>query len=281
MKKTFTKIIFGILLSLTLFNVGVEFVSAQYTLGADTGTIAPDKETQKEIDKAKAQAIEDEYVNTGSLTPLSDIKPGNGSDYNFDNAVKEVQKTLQCDFTVVQKMNPCLTEEEKKKFMKTVLEESIDTVDVSQYSEGGVEVRQCQRAIQVSNCSDSTNGLTTQKTFTKYTADGQCKPKGQRGSQDDRIICEDVTFILTPVSGGGAGLLNTYIGFIYRWAAGVVGIIAVLVIIVNAILIITSQGDSGAIEQARTRIVESLGGIAILFLSSVILYAINPNFFKL
>lgn len=80
---------------------------------------------------------------------------------------------------------------------------------------------------------------------------------------------------------GGTGLLTTFIGAIFKWASGIVGIIAVLVMVVSGIQISIAGGDSAKVEEAKTRIMESIMGLAILFLAGLILYTINPNFFTL
>lgn len=80
-------------------------------------------------------------------------------------------------------------------------------------------------------------------------------------------------------STSGAGLLYTYVGMIYKWAAGTVGIISVFVMVYSGIGIMMAGGDSGAIENHKKRITQSLFGLVILFLSGLILYTINPTFF--
>ncbi len=80
------------------------------------------------------------------------------------------------------------------------------------------------------------------------------------------------------VSTTGIGLLKFYVLQLYIWAASVVGIVAVLVIVFSGIQIAASAGED-QVGNARTRIVQSLAGIAILFLSALILYTINPTFF--
>ncbi len=77
----------------------------------------------------------------------------------------------------------------------------------------------------------------------------------------------------------GTGLLKTYVAIIYRWAAGIVGIIAVLVIVVSGIQISIDQGSGEGVTAAKNRITQSLAGLVILFLSALILYSINPTFF--
>lgn len=78
----------------------------------------------------------------------------------------------------------------------------------------------------------------------------------------------------------GTGILKTYISVIYRWAAGIVGIIATLVIVISGIQISMDQGSGEAVGAAKTRIMQSLGGLVVLFLSALILYTINPTFFQ-
>jgi len=88
--------------------------------------------------------------------------------------------------------------------------------------------------------------------------------------------CQQVQVLF---SRGGTSLIEGYIGSIYKWSAGIVGIIAVLIIVASGIQISASGGDSQAIESAKTRIIKSLAGIVVLFLSGLILYTVNPTFF--
>lgn len=190
------------------------------------------------------------------------------------------KKSPQCQFIKTVETPACITEKEREKNMIVVLEEAIDTVeDIEDYEQGGSEIRSCQRMIQIENCQPNPSEQPIIKTKTKIVKNLKCTPAGKKGD-NSRTICEDVTVILTSLEEGGSGLLNVYVGLIYRWAAGVVGVVAVLIIIINSILIITSQGDQSKIDNAKGRIMQSLAGIAILFLSSLILYAVNPDFFK-
>lgn len=91
-----------------------------------------------------------------------------------------------------------------------------------------------------------------------------------------RFTCQRVQVLLTR---GGSSALAGYINVMYRWAASIVGIIAVTVIIISAIQISLAGGESTGIDEAKKRIMQSLLGIAILFLSGLILNFINPNFF--
>ncbi len=88
--------------------------------------------------------------------------------------------------------------------------------------------------------------------------------------------CKEVQVILTK---GGTSAIYGYINMIYRWGASLVGIIAVTIIIISGIQISASGGDSEAINAGKKRILQSIVGIIVLFLSSLILYTVNPTFF--
>lgn len=77
----------------------------------------------------------------------------------------------------------------------------------------------------------------------------------------------------------GTDLLARYAGAIYRWTAGIGGIISVFIIVISGIQMIVGGGDQGAVDKAKERITQSLFGLVLLFLSSLILYLINPTFF--
>lgn len=77
----------------------------------------------------------------------------------------------------------------------------------------------------------------------------------------------------------GADLLYNYIGMIYKWAAGAIGILSVFTMVYAGVGIMSAGGDSGKIDTYKTRITQSLAGLVVLFLSGLILYTINPNFF--
>ena len=91
-----------------------------------------------------------------------------------------------------------------------------------------------------------------------------------------KVFCDRVQVLFAE---SGSDLIKTYVGLVYRWASGIVGIIAVLVIIVNGIRISTAGGDQSTYEGARDSIIKSLVSIALLFLAGILLYSINPNFF--
>lgn len=73
------------------------------------------------------------------------------------------------------------------------------------------------------------------------------------------------------------GFIVQYIKIMYNYGAAVVGIVCVLVIAVSGMQYAFNPESA---EEAKKRIINSLSGLALLFLSAVFLYFLNPNFFK-
>lgn len=101
------------------------------------------------------------------------------------------------------------------------------------------------------------------------------------GSEDQkklfvRYSCKEVKVTLTK---GGTVAIYGYIGDIYKWGASIVGVIAVTVIIISGIQISAAGGDPEAVGSAKKRIIQSIIGIIVLFISGLILNTINPTFF--
>lgn len=125
----------------------------------------------------------------------------------------------------------------------------------------------------------------------KPTSDEQCNTNNANkdvipalgGVKPSTIINPEKTYSCTIkylISGdSGSEVLAKYIGALYKWAAGLVGIISVLIIVFSGIQISAAGGDSAKLDTAKNRIAQSLIGIVILFLAGLILYTINPTFF--
>lgn len=77
----------------------------------------------------------------------------------------------------------------------------------------------------------------------------------------------------------GTDIFSQYVGALYKWAAGIVGIVTVLIMVFSGIQISMAGGDSAKIDSAKNRIMQSIIGLVILFLAGLILYTINPGFF--
>ncbi|MFA6306029.1 MAG: hypothetical protein WC651_04910 [Candidatus Gracilibacteria bacterium] len=114
--------------------------------------------------------------------------------------------------------------------------------------------------------------------------DTGCSSKAEALANDPEMISKykvsyNCRAIMVILAKGGASFIEGYVGLIYRWAAGLSGLIAVIVVIISSIQISLAGGESGEIGKAKDRILKSLAGIAVLFLSGLILYTINPTFF--
>lgn len=103
-----------------------------------------------------------------------------------------------------------------------------------------------------------------------------CDANANAIGKDGAVACERVQVY---ISQSGIGLLSAYLGTIYQWAAGVIGTVSVFYMIWGGIKIATSGDDTAAYDEAKKKIIQSIAGLVLLFLSAVILYSINPNFF--
>lgn len=103
----------------------------------------------------------------------------------------------------------------------------------------------------------------------------QLKDKCEGSDPKKESTCKRVQIIEAT---SGTHLLNQYVKMIYLWAAGTIGIVAVLTIVISGVEIM-AKGASGSIDEPKNRISQALLGLVILFLSGLILYTINPTFF--
>ncbi len=81
------------------------------------------------------------------------------------------------------------------------------------------------------------------------------------------------------ISDSGLGIVKIMVKQIYTWGAFTVGSMAVMTIILNGVRI-SMSGVSGDITEAKNKILQAVAGIVLLFLSGIILYTINPDFFS-
>jgi hypothetical protein len=75
--------------------------------------------------------------------------------------------------------------------------------------------------------------------------------------------------------------LGQYISGIYKYALGVLGILAALAMMIGGIIWLTAGGDAGKVTTAKSWITGSITGLVIGFSSYFILYQINPDLIKL
>lgn len=71
--------------------------------------------------------------------------------------------------------------------------------------------------------------------------------------------------------------LGQYIAGLQNYAIGIVGIIAVIVMMIGGIIWLTAGGNHHRIEEAKKLIGGSIIGIILVFCSSLLLYIVNPN----
>ena len=144
-----------------------------------------------------------------------------------------------------------------KGYIITVLEEPIGT---AQKNASDLNILDCVK--KLSKC-ESNNG-------------DSCNTFDEPGTCGDSGKCYPVQAIY---STSGPELLYTYVGLIYRWAALTIGIVSVFFMVWAGIRMSASGGDSSSIDEDKTRIIQSISGLVLLFLTGLILYTINPNFF--
>jgi hypothetical protein len=177
-----------------------------------------------------------------------------------------------CDIAAIAaalKDDDCITQDAAGKTFVSIIEEPMENSEVTGID--GFTRATCYR--KTVSCQTEEEKPQTLRNASLVNATTGCTP----GTTDDlTTTCKEVTVIF---SNGGTVMISGYVGMIYRWAAPIVGMICVLVIVVSGLQLSFSAGDSGVVDAARKRIVQSLSGLAVLFLSSVILYTVNPNFF--
>ncbi len=71
--------------------------------------------------------------------------------------------------------------------------------------------------------------------------------------------------------------LGEYIAAIYKYAIGITGVLAGIMIVVAGLLWLTAGGDAGRISTAKGYIEGAMVGLVIALTSYVLLYAINPK----
>ncbi len=92
----------------------------------------------------------------------------------------------------------------------------------------------------------------------KFTAPQKCG-----GTNEQPIYCVD--------------WIGQYVVGLYKYAIGVVGILAAVILMVGGIIWITAGGSAGRIGEAKSWIGSALAGLVIALTSYLILYQINPN----
>jgi len=72
-------------------------------------------------------------------------------------------------------------------------------------------------------------------------------------------------------------MIGDYINAIYKYAIGIVGILAAVVLMFGGVLWITAGGNAERIGNAKSRIGAALTGLVLTLASYTILYTVNPD----
>jgi len=122
------------------------------------------------------------------------------------------------------------------------------------------------------------------------TADGVIIPgvEGGRKMNEDTGTCfiwhgneQNGRWYQLIEGGNSTDIMTAFARQIYLFLAGTVGLLSVLMIIVGGIQISVAGTNQEGLEAGKDRIMAAMAGLALLFLSSLILYTINPLFFGL
>ncbi|MBT3349393.1 hypothetical protein HN954_00485 [bacterium] len=77
----------------------------------------------------------------------------------------------------------------------------------------------------------------------------------------------------------GIDLFMSYVSLFYRFGAIAIGLVCVAVIVFSGIQIIVGGANPEGVTTAKTRIMQAILSMILLFSSVMILRTINPNFF--
>jgi len=278
MKKLFAKLVLTISILSNLAFINIAF--------ADNANISPEDEAL--INELVNDIEEEDLINE----LVDDVE---AQDYIIDNQEKycktlgfsscaNYQKSLdfEADFGTnpiedAQK-NPCIDDKGNDKgYIHIIIEEPLIFEEHGETPKDDKISRICFRnSFSYVDALNKRHSLTELSTKCSNTATAAFNSKTQKEKYQITFSCQEVQVLLNK---GGTSALENYISTLYKWAASVVGLVAVVIIIGSGIQISASGGDPEVITKAKERIVKSLSGIALLFLSGVILYTINPTFF--
>ncbi|MFH0776185.1 MAG: hypothetical protein V1936_01070 [Patescibacteria group bacterium] len=112
----------------------------------------------------------------------------------------------------------------------------------------------------------------------------ECVKETEQRITDDygyQWLCAKGSTVWVQIISGSEGMdiLSNYTKLIYKFLAGFIGLIAVLMMVVGGIQIATAGANQAGLQSGRNQIFAALLGLTLLFLSSLILYTINPQFF--
>jgi len=91
-----------------------------------------------------------------------------------------------------------------------------------------------------------------------------------------QVSIDDTDFVKDKTHTIGEESIGKYIRAIYKYAIGVVGILAAVVLMIGGIVWLTAGGNQTKIGEAKSWIGASLTGLIIALTSYMILYMVNP-----
>lgn len=100
--------------------------------------------------------------------------------------------------------------------------------------------------------------------------DLQISIPGLTGFSDPQICADDKTKMCIP-------WIGEYIAGIYKYAVGIVGILATVVLMWGGLIWLTAGGNAAHVTEAKTWIGASITGLVLVLCSYMILYEINPD----
>jgi len=77
----------------------------------------------------------------------------------------------------------------------------------------------------------------------------------------------------------GMELISQYAGMIYKLAAGIIGVLAVLVVVASGIQMMFGGISGSAVQQAKDNIMTAILSIVLILGAGLILRTVNPGFF--
>lgn len=114
--------------------------------------------------------------------------------------------------------------------------------------------------------------------------EGSCQPaseNGEDGGDGTTVLCRDEKSINTAIGCIPVQDTNEFIGFILKWAIGIGGGIAFLLIIFAGFQIMTSAGNPERLQAGRELLTSAIAGLILLVFSVFILRIIGVDILQL
>ncbi len=145
----------------------------------------------------------------------------------------------------------------------------------------------CLFFLGITNIAAQTATQNQSSTFEKCP-EGQ-QPGGSNGEycvnihepfvQEYNLKDNKVETVVSVQGKNGIEMFSSYIGTVYRYAASIIGIIAVLIMVISGIQIIAGGASSESVTEAKKRIFLAFSSLILLFMIGLLLKTINPGFF--